>query len=47
MWYLNRAGLTDQTEYGDGSLVDSVKDPSSLLHNDEKEIFATCAPART
>jgi len=21
MWYLNRAGLTDQTEYGDGSLV--------------------------
>lgn len=40
MWYLNRAGLTDQTEYGDGSLVDSVKDPSSLLHNDEKEIFA-------
>ena len=46
MWYLNRAGLTDQTEYGDGSLVDSNKDPSSLLHNDEKEIFATCAPAR-
>ena len=40
MWYLNRAGLTDQTEYGDGSLVDSNKDPSSLLHNDEKEIFA-------
>ena len=29
MWYLNRAGLTDQTEYGDGSLVDSNKDPSS------------------
>ena len=23
-----------------GSLVDSVKEPSSLLHNDEKEIFA-------
>ena len=38
MWYLNRAGLTDQTEYGDGSLVDSVKDPSSLLHNDDPEI---------
>ena len=46
MWYLNRAGLTDQTEYGDGSLVDSNKDPSSLLHNDEKEILPTCAPAR-
>ena len=28
MWYLNRAGLTDQTEYGDGSLVDSNKNPS-------------------
>ena len=40
MWYLNRAGLTDQTEYGDGSLVDSNKNPSDLLHNDEKEIFA-------
>ena len=40
MWYLNRAGLTDQTEYGDGSLVDSNKNPSDLLHNDEKGIFA-------
>ena len=40
MWYLNRAGLTSETEYGDGSLVDSNDDPSSLLHNDEKEINA-------
>ena len=40
MWYLNRAGLTDETEYGDGSKVDSNANPSDLLHNDEKEIFA-------
>ena len=40
MWYLNRAGLTDETEYGDGSKVDSNANPSDLLHNDEKGIFA-------
>ena len=40
MWYLNRAGLTAETEYGDGSLVDSNDDPSSLLHNDDKAINA-------
>ncbi len=38
MWYLNRAGLTAETEYGDGSLVDDNANPSALLHNDEKEI---------
>ena len=40
MWYLNRAGLTAETEYGDGSLVDDNANPSALLHNDEKEINA-------
>ena len=38
MWYLNRAGLTDQTEYGDGSLVDSVKDPSSCCTRREGDL---------
>jgi fumarate reductase flavoprotein subunit len=40
MWYLNRAGLTAETEYGDGSLVDSNAAPADLLHNDAAEIFA-------
>ena len=40
MWYLNRAGLTSETEYGDGSLVDSNTDSASLLHNDEKGLNA-------
>ena len=33
MWYLNRAGLTDETEYGDGSLVDDNDNASELLNN--------------
>lgn len=40
MWYLNRAGLTEETEYGDGSKVDSNTDCASLLHNDEKGLNA-------
>lgn len=40
MWYLNRAGLTGETEYGDGSKVDSNTDSASLLHNDEKGLNA-------
>jgi succinate dehydrogenase/fumarate reductase flavoprotein subunit/uncharacterized protein with FMN-binding domain len=33
MWYLNRAGLTEETEYGDGSKVDSNENCSELLNN--------------
>jgi succinate dehydrogenase/fumarate reductase flavoprotein subunit/uncharacterized protein with FMN-binding domain len=40
MWYLNRAALTDETEYGDGSKVDSNSEPSTLLHNDDKGLNA-------
>jgi succinate dehydrogenase/fumarate reductase flavoprotein subunit len=40
MWYLNRAGLTDETEYGDGSKVDSNTDCTALLHNDDKGLNA-------
>lgn len=35
MWYLNRAGLTSETEYGDGSLVDSNENCSELLNDGE------------
>lgn len=40
MWYLNRAGLTDEIEYGDGSKVDSNAEPATLLHNDAKGLTA-------
>lgn len=33
MWYLNRAGLTKETSYGDGSKVDSNTDCTSLLND--------------
>lgn len=39
MWYLNRAGLTAETEYGDGSKVDSNENCSELL-NDGNGLFA-------
>ncbi len=39
MWYLNRAGLTEETEYGDGSKVDSNENCSELLNNG-KGLFA-------
>lgn len=38
-WYLNRAGLTAETEYGDGSRVDSNTDCGTLL-NDGNGLFA-------
>ena len=34
-WYWNRAGLTDETEYGDGTLVDDEENCSELLNNGE------------
>lgn len=33
MWFLNRAGLTAETEYGDGSKVDSNTDCAKLLQD--------------
>ncbi len=33
MWYLNRAGLTQETEYGDGTKVDDNAKCSELLNN--------------
>ncbi|MCD7819785.1 MAG: FMN-binding protein, partial [Lachnospiraceae bacterium] len=33
MWYLNRAGLTSETEYGDGTKVDDNDNCSELLNN--------------
>ncbi len=39
MWFLNRAGLTKETEYGDGSKVDSNTDCAKLL-NDGGKLFA-------
>lgn len=39
MWYLNRAGLTTETEYGDGSKVDDNAKCSELLNNG-KGLFA-------
>ncbi|MCD8104570.1 MAG: FAD-binding protein [Lachnospiraceae bacterium] len=33
MWYLNRAGLTSETEYGDGSKVDDNDNCAELLNN--------------
>ena len=33
MWFLNRAGLTGETEYGDGSKVDNNADSASLLND--------------
>ncbi len=33
LWYLNRAGLTSETEYGDGSKVDDNARSSELLNN--------------
>ncbi len=39
MWYLNRAGLTQETEYGDGTKVDDNSKCSELLNNG-KGLFA-------
>lgn len=39
MWYLNRAGLTEETEYGDGSKVDDNEKCSELL-NDGNGLYA-------
>ena len=39
LWYWNRAGLTTETEYGDGSKIDSNTDCANLL-NDGKGLFA-------
>ena len=33
MWFLNRAGLTGETEYGDGSRVDSNTESAKLLND--------------
>ncbi len=33
MWVLNRSGMTKETEYGDGSKVDSNKDCATLLND--------------
>ena len=33
MWFLNRAGLTKETSYGDGSKVDNNKESSKLLND--------------
>ncbi len=39
MWYLNRAGLTAETEYGDGTKVDDNDNCSELL-NDGNGLYA-------
>ena len=36
IWFLNRAGLTKETEYGDGSKVDSNTDSAKLLNDGDK-----------
>lgn len=36
MWFLNRAGLTKETEYGDGSKVDNNKESAKLLNDGDK-----------
>jgi len=36
MWFLNRAGLTKETEYGDGSKVDSNTESSKLLNDGDR-----------
>lgn len=36
MWLLNRAGLTKETEYGDGSKVDDNKNSTKLLNDGDK-----------
>ena len=36
MWFLNRAGLTKETEYGDGSKVDNNAESAKLLNDGDK-----------
>ncbi len=36
MWLLNRAGLTPETEYGDGSRVDNNAESAKLLNDGDK-----------
>ena len=36
IWFLNRAGLTSETEYGDGSKVDSNTESAKLLNDGDK-----------
>ena len=36
IWFLNRAGLTKETEYGDGSKVDSNTESAKLLNDGDK-----------
>lgn len=45
MWYLNRAGLTSETEYGDGSKVDDNARCSELLNNGNG-VFAYLSTSR-
>ena len=35
MWFWNRAGMTEETEYGDGSKVDNNKESAKLLNDGE------------
>ena len=36
MWFLNRAGLTKETEYGDGSKVDNNTESAKLLNDGDR-----------
>lgn len=42
MWFLNRAGLTQETEYGDGSKVDSNTESAKLLNDGDKLCAFLC-----
>lgn len=42
MWVLNRSGLTKETEYGDGSKVDSNTDSAKLLNDGGKICAFRC-----
>ena len=42
MWFLNRAGLTKETEYGDGSKVDSNTESAKLLNDGDKLCAFLC-----
>ena len=40
MWYLNRAGLTDQTEYGDGASWTATRTPPTCCTTTRRRLFA-------
>ena len=42
IWFWNRAGLTKETEYGDGSKVDSNTDCASLMNDGDKLCAFRC-----